>query len=318
MKAHSWNVLIALGMIAIFSFAVFGIEVFATSSGNVVANVQVGNVIYLSVSPSKIYFTGLAPGSTMTTNALNVVTDNDIGGNIAANILVEGTNLVNVSNGNSILVGNTVWSATAGSTGISLTSTFVNTNIFIPQPTLSIPSTGNFIYFGVNIPGGTPPGNYVQTISFENENTTQLKYNQSSSSNTVTLVANVVGTCYISLSTNSISFGNVYASANVPTNVLVTDYDNNGNVAATLMVSGTNWQGATTTFGVSNTLWSAASQSSYTGNALTSTLTSTGITVPAPTQSSPTQSAPIYFGLAVPPGTPGGSYTQTITIENSC
>jgi len=319
MKAQAWSILIAMSVLAVFAFATFGLEVFAgTYSGNVVANVVVGNVIYLSVSPNTIYFKGLTPNSIMTTNALNVVTDNDIGGNIGANILVKGTDLVNVSNGNSIAVGNTVWAASAGASGIPLTSSFVNTNIFVPQPTLSNPSTGNFIYFGVDIPAGTPPGNYSQTISFENYNVTQNIYNKSTSSNTVKLVANVLGACYIALSSNSISFGSVYASANVPTNVLVTDYDNGGNVASSLLVSGTNWAYGPNSFGVSNTLWSPTSELTYTGTALSNTLAATGITVPAPTQSSPSSSANIYFGLAVPPATPGGSYTQTITIENSC
>ncbi|MGC8688036.1 MAG: hypothetical protein ACP5RQ_01395 [Candidatus Micrarchaeia archaeon] len=138
--------------------------------------------------------------------------------------------------------------------------------------------------------------------------------------NTVTASANVVGTCYISLSSNTINFGNILPNANVPTNMLITDYDNGGNVAANILISGTNWTYSSYSFGVSNTLWSASMQSTYTGTALTltPTLTSTGIVIPTPTQTSTTTSNNIYFGLAIPAGTPAGVYTQTITIENSC
>ena len=140
-------------------------------------------------------------------------------------------------------------------------------------------------------------------------------------SNTVTASANVQGVCYISLSSNTINFGNRAPNANVPTNMLITDYDNGGNVAANILVDGTNWiYSNTTIFGVSNTLWSPASQTTYTGTALTlsPTLTDTGIVVPQPTPSTSTTSNNIYFGLAIPAGTGAGIYTQTITIENSC
>jgi len=142
-------------------------------------------------------------------------------------------------------------------------------------------------------------------------------------SNTVTASANVQGVCYISLSSNTINFGNIAPNANVPTNMQITDYDNGGNVAANILVDGTNWIYSSNTaiyFGVSNTLWSPASQTTYTGTALTlsPTLTNTGIVVPQPTSSTPTTSNNIYFGLAIPAGTGAGIYTQTITIENSC
>jgi hypothetical protein len=138
--------------------------------------------------------------------------------------------------------------------------------------------------------------------------------------NTVTASANVQGTCYISLSSNQINFGSISPNANVPTNMIITDSDNGGNVAANILVDGTNWIYSSYSFGVSNTLWSASTQSTYTGTplTLTPTLTNTNIVIPAPTQTTPTTSNNIYFGLAIPAGTPPGIYTQTITIENSC
>ena len=134
---------------------------------------------------------------------------------------------------------------------------------------------------------------------------------------TSSLTANVQGFCSISLSPTSINFGSIAASANVPTNSLITDTDSGGNVQASVLVKGTDWSG-TGSFGVSNTLYSSSSQGAYTGNALTNTLTITGITIAAPTQGSPSTNSPIYFGLGVPAGAPAGAYSQTITIENSC
>ncbi|MGC8538064.1 MAG: hypothetical protein ACP5MZ_03750 [Candidatus Micrarchaeia archaeon] len=311
-------------MIAIIAFEVYMNPAFAASSNSTVtANVAVGNVIYLAVTPNTIYFNGLAPNSITTTSANDVVTDYDNGGNLAANILVYGSNLVNSSSNTILLVGNTIWNATTGKSATLLTNSFVNTGITILQPNIINSNTSNKIYFGINIPSGTPPGNYIQTIYFENENlTSPATYNSPSTSNSVQLVANVAGYCYISLAPNSISFGSVVASSNVPTNVLVTDSDNGGNVAANVLVEGANWylngNIISTSFGVSNTLWDASSQTTYIGTALSNTLISTPITIPAPTISNSVTSNQIYFGLAVPGGTPAGSYEQTITIENSC
>jgi len=334
MKAQGWNVLIALGLAAIFAFAVLELNVFAGSSNSTVtANVNVGNVVYIKIAPNSINLNAVTgqnsiyPQSTAVTIATNnLITDYDKGGNIAANILVEGTNFVNDSN--TIGVSNTLWSATSNTAygGTPLTTSLTDTEILIPQPSISSPSKSNNIYFGFSIPPATPAGNYIQTITFNSENTTQLvsATQNSTSANTVNVYVNIGSTCYISLSPNTITFGSIVPSTSVPTNVLVTDSDNGGNAQAAILVDGTNWaltSNSAITFGVSNTLWSSASNAIYAGNALTNTLNSnslTGITVPAPTQASPSANAPIYFGLAVPPGTLGGSYTQTITIENSC
>ncbi|MEM0086889.1 MAG: hypothetical protein QXT36_01305 [Candidatus Micrarchaeaceae archaeon] len=308
----------ALTALTVFQFQV---QIFGANSApsNVVANVAVGNVIYLSVSPNTINFGNLYPaGAAYDTNVL--VTDNDIGGNMGANILVEGGNWIGPSS--SFGVGNTLWDATTQNTyiGTALSATFANTLIFIPAPTLSTPTTSNNIYFGLSIPGGTPAGVYTQNILFENYNVTYSTYNAPSTQGMVVASANVQSVCYISLSPNTINFGSIYANANVPTNNLITDSNPGGNVQATLLVDGGNWIQSVNSliqFGVGNTLWDAANQITYTGNALTATLSNTGIIIPASTYTT-TGSNSIYFGLGVPGGTPAGSYTQTITIENSC
>ena len=323
--------LITLGLwlaliVAIIAFEAYMRPAFASSSNTLTANVNVGNVIYLTVANvnagNVINFGSKFSDAYYDTNVL--VTDNDIGGNIGANILVEGSTWLNASTSDTFGVSNTFWSPTSlTNLGTNaLTSIFANTLITIAAPTLTTPYASNSIYFGVNVPGGTPEGNYIQTISFENYNASQGIYNKSSTANAITAEVDVQGTCYISLSPNSISFGPIVASANVPTNVLVTDSDNGGNVAASLLVEGANWylngNTALTNFGVSNTLWDANSLSTYTGTALSNTLATTSITIPAPTPTNTITSNSIYFGLGVPGGTPAGSYEQTITIENSC
>ena len=297
-------------IIAALGMAAFGL-VFA-SSGTVSASASVSNSVYVSAAPSSNTFGNVYPGSTYDTNVLFVDTDN--GGNIESNIMISGAGWTFGSN--SIGVSNTLWSGASQSsyTGTALTGTLSDTSIEVLQPTISAPSQSNSIYFGVNIPGGTPAGSYSQTLTFENKN---FSNPLSSSTATVTLTANVQSICYISLSPATISFGNVASSANVPTASGVTDTDTGGNAQASVLVEGSGWTGPSS-FGVSNTLWSGASQSSYTGTALTGTLAATGLIIPGATFSAPSPSNSIYFGLGIPAGTAGGSYTQTITIENSC
>ena len=322
---------ITLGLLlaVLATIATFGIYIEtanASSTNSITANVAVGNVIYLSVA-NAIGGNTINFGSLFTLNSYDAnvpVTDTNNGGNIGANILVSGTSWALTSNtAVTFSVGNTLWNPTSLTSyaGNALTTSFVNTNDIIVAPTLSSSITSNSIYFGLSIPAGTASGNYVQTISFENYNASQSIYNSISTANAITAMVDVQGTCYIALSTNTISFGSIVSSANVPTNVLVTDTDNGGNAASTLLVGGNDWtQTASphTTFGVSNTLWDATSQGSYAGTALSNSLVTTGISIPAPNTLDTTTSNSIYFGLNIPGGTPAGTYSQDITIENSC
>ncbi len=318
--------IITFAVMVVFSFQALHFS-YASSNTALTANVNVGNVIYLSVTNSTggnvINFGSIFPGTSYNTNV--PVTDTDSGGNIGANILVEGTSWALTSNtAVTFSVGNTLWNPTSLTSyaGNALTTTFADTNEIVTAPSLSTPATNSIIYFGLGVPSGTTPGNYIQTISFENYNASQSTYNSISTANAIIAKVYVQGTCYISLTPNTISFGSIVASADVPTNVLVTDSDSGGNVAASLLVSGTDWylNGNTlaTSFGVSNTLYDSAIQTTYTGSALSNTLAVTGITIPAPTASNTVTSNDIYFGLGIPGGTPAGTYKQTITIENSC
>ncbi len=124
--------------------------------------------------------------------------------------------------------------------------------------------------------------------------------------------------CFIGVSPSSITFGNMAPTSAYDTNVLVTDTDNGGNVAANILLEGIAWASGSNNFAVGQTQWSPTVQTSYTGTALTTSLVDTLIQIPAPTSSSPSTSNVVYFGLQVPGGTPPGTYTQTITFENSC
>ena len=137
--------------------------------------------------------------------------------------------------------------------------------------------------------------------------------------NTVTANVAVEAVCYISLSPNAISFGSLYPTAAHADNVIVTDSDPYGNVAANVLLSGGNWISGSNSFGVSNTTWSAVSSNTFlTTTQLTATPVVTGITIATPTPSANSPSNSIYFGLSVPGAIPAGTYTQTITISNSC
>ncbi|MGC8648594.1 MAG: hypothetical protein ACP5SJ_03860, partial [Candidatus Micrarchaeia archaeon] len=118
-------------------------------------------------------------------------------------------------------------------------------------------------------------------------------------------------TCTISLSPSAISFGMLNAGTSIATTNAITD-SNTGNANAYIFVYGGNWIGPVQ-FGVSNTTWSKLSGTIYANaNKLLSTAVNTTIEVPASGSNS------IYFGVGVPGGAPYGSYSQTITIENSC
>ncbi|MGC8479656.1 MAG: hypothetical protein ACP5M9_03240 [Candidatus Micrarchaeia archaeon] len=151
-----------------------------------------------------------------------------------------------------------------------------------------------------------------------------MGYATSTSSNTIAASANVLSTCYISLSPNTIAFGG--SSGVIPgittSSNEITDSDSNGNIAANVLVYANDWTGPSPSV-------SYAFSGTYTEtNAITgsyeavpnsiSSIALTDVIIPAPTLSNPTTSNSLYFELVVPGGLGPGVYSQTITIENSC
>jgi len=292
-----------------------------TANAAVAANVNVPGTLYTDISPNSIIWTNY-PKFANNTNTL--ITVNDENGNIPGNIFIWGTaTLSNTLNSNSIAIGNVLWNPTAleSYAGNAVTTSQVNTLIVVAAPTISTPTTNSPIYLGVNVPAGTPAGLYTGFIYFDIENGTI--YSQPSS-NTLSVTVNVLPTCYISLSATSINFGTMPSGTNTGTTWNgILDSDPGGNSQATIQVAGGNWIYSSNTaisFYVANTVWSSTNTVSYSGGTPLTLppAVSANIIVPAPTQSTPTTSNTIYFGLGVPGGTKVGAYTQNIIIENQC
>ncbi len=212
------------------------------------------------------------------------------------------------------------------------------------SPSASSLSPGQTETFTITVNGGTGPFNaLLYNITGSKQQGSNVVISSPGGSNTISFVANAVGTftfnavvtdtgttapftvnsansvitvsaaaCQISLSTNSLGFGNIIASKSYNTNQIVTD-NNIGNAPTYLWVYGTNWISGGNNFGVSNTVWDATSDSSFVGNVLSLISSNTGILIPASSGSNS-----IYFGLRIPAGQVAATYTQNIVITNVC
>ncbi len=121
---------------------------------------------YISLGTYSISFGTISPGSNSPTS--NVVAVNDPGGNVQANVLVDGTDWTTGSS--NFGVSNTLWNPTSLGTyaGNALTNALAPTSIIIPAPSVGSPTTSNNIYFGLGVPAGTTAGAYTQNILIEN------------------------------------------------------------------------------------------------------------------------------------------------------
>jgi hypothetical protein len=150
--------------------------------------------------------------------------------------------------------------------------------------------------------------------------------------------ANVLPTCFISLSPSTITFTAMSPTQNtMTTSNAVTDNDVGGNAAASILVAGgtgtysgswssATWVGTTAgdanTIGITNTVYLGATEQYYTAfqatNSITNTLSSTIGTVAAPNTLATTTNVVLYFGMAIPAAQHADTYTTNILIENSC
>ena len=128
-----------------------------------------------------------------------------------------------------------------------------------------------------------------------------------------TVTATSSPSCTITLPTSAINFGNINPETSINTINSIID-DNVGTAQAYMLVYGGNWIGpGSNTFGVSNTSWSGTNNVAYnSANLLSATAANTLLAVPA------AGSNTIYFGIKVAGGAPSGTYSQTITLENTC
>jgi hypothetical protein len=114
----------------------------------------------ISLNPVYINFGNQNPLSSIPTN--NGITDTNTG-NVNAYMLVYGGNWI--AGSTHFGVSNTTWSMTSNtqfSSANMLSATAANTAILVPA------TSSNSIYFGLDIPGGTPTGAYTETITIEN------------------------------------------------------------------------------------------------------------------------------------------------------
>ena len=329
MKSKNFNWLVTIFVAALTFSALLllssnNLSATTSNSQQVTASVNVPGTLYTDISPTSITWKNY-PTLENYTNTLITVSDQN--GNIPGNIFIWGTaTLSNTLNGNSIAIGNVMWNPTllTSYNGIPVNTLQVDTLIRVAAPTISTPTTNSPIYLGVSIPAGTPSGSYTGNIYFDIENVygSNTIYSLQPSSNTLSVTVNVLSTCYISLSPNSINFGTLATGTTSTTWNGITDTDAGGNAQATINVWGGNWiysSNSLISFYVANTVWSSTGTGSYSsGISLTLTPFSTNIIVPAPTQSNSLTSNTVYFEVAVPGGAPVGAYTQNIIIANQC
>ncbi len=157
----------------------------------------------------------------------------------------------------------------------------------------------------------------VLTIAFMVLSYTNVRITSANStSSNVAASANVQSYCELGGAPQTIAFGTYPGSGgSYDTNSLITA-NTIGNAAGNILVSGTTWAYLSNSFAVGSTDWSASSQSSFTGTPLTGTPTDTNIAmVPLPAVIATND---IYFGVNVPAGENPDTYTQTITLKNSC
>jgi hypothetical protein len=131
----------------------------SSSNQNVNANVVVPSTCYLTATPNTITFGSVPPGSNYNDNVL--VTGADVNGNVNSYLFVSGGNWIATSH---FGVSNTTWNQTTQTKytlATALSTTPANTAILLPFGI----GTSNSIYFGMEVPGGTPSGTYTQTIT---------------------------------------------------------------------------------------------------------------------------------------------------------
>lgn len=140
----------------------------------------------------------------------------------------------------------------------------------------------------------------------------------SGSTNTVSATLGVPTYCVPEISNTAITFPQTQQGgfAGTDDGVLV---NNIGTTSSNVWVQGTSWADLANTFNVGNTLWNPTNvPGSATGNALTGSAADTHIITTANTIGQGFTGNNIFFGLNVPSSAIGGTYTQTITISESC
>lgn len=137
--------------------------------------------------------------------------------------------------------------------------------------------------------------------------------------NTVSASVTIPNSCIPQVSNSAIAFASAAPGGSDPDEnaVLV---NNLGTSTSNVWVQGTSWAYLSNTFNVDNTLWnpSFSSASPPAGNTLSGSATDTHIVTPANLINQGVGGNNIFFGVNVPSNTITGTYSQTITISDSC
>ena len=135
-------------------------------------------------------------------------------------------------------------------------------------------------------------------------------YNTVSITGQLTIPSN----CIFSTNAVTLNFGSIAQGTNSGSTTFSINTINGGNIGSNVFVSGASWVYGSNTFLVGNTVWSRSSGTAF-GSAtpLTGSAVDTLVYVP-PAGASNT----IYWSAAAPLYQAPGSYTQSISITNSC
>lgn len=145
-----------------WSCTITGVDTQGASGSGTSGTVELTTLRALDFTPSIDYGT-YAPGQgdASTTHETTATTT----GNAAIDVELSGTNMT--SGGNSIPVGQQHYatSTVAWSSGTALTTTATSFNVDLPKPTTHPSNSTDIIYWGIQIPEGTPLGTYTGTVT---------------------------------------------------------------------------------------------------------------------------------------------------------
>lgn len=135
-------------------------------------------------------------------------------------------------------------------------------------------------------------------------------YNTVSITGQLTIPSN----CIFTTNTVTLSFGSIQQGSNAGSTLFALNAIDGGNIGSNVFVSGASWTYGSNTFAVGNTVWSKSSGTSFgSATALTGSAVDTLVYVPSAGASNT-----VYWSAAAPLYQAPGSYTQAISITNSC
>ena len=134
--------------------------------------------------------------------------------------------------------------------------------------------------------------------------------------NTVSITGQLIipSNCIFSTNAVTINFGTIQQGQNAGSTLFALNVVNSGNIGSNVFVSGASWVYGSNTFAAGNTVWSKSSGTAFgSATALTGSAVDTLVYVPSAGAANT-----VYWSAAAPLYQAPGSYTQAISITNSC